>query len=201
MTRSKLTSALIIAWAALAVGSADARTDTYVFDPAHTQVEFAVKHLVVSTVKGSFDQIEGTIILNPDDISGSSVDVIIKTASVNTRHEKRDGHLKSADFLDVENHPEITFKSSAVRRKGDEYEATGTLTIRGISKQVTLPFTMNGPIKDPWGNEVLVAWIEIEINRNDFDVKWSKELDNGGLVVGDKVKIEINVEATKKTEE
>jgi polyisoprenoid-binding protein YceI len=152
---------------------------------------------VISKVRGSFDKFDGMINLDPHDVTGSSVEISIETASINTSHEKRDGHLKSDEFLDVANHPTITFKSSAITKTDKGLVAVGTLTIRGVAKEVKVPFELQGPINDPWGNELIVATLEFEINRHDFGVSWSKKLDNGGLVVSDKIKIHINVEATK----
>ena len=180
------------------VASALGHTDTYKFDTNHTQIQFKATHLVVSKVSGSFDKFEGTINLDPHNITGSSVEVSIETASINTQQAKRDGHVKSSDFLDVENNPAITFKSSGIKKKGDGHVATGTLTIRGVAKEVEITFDVQGPITDHMGRELIVVSLKFEINRHDFGVSWSKKLDSGGLVVGDKVKIDINVVAAKQ---
>lgn len=172
-------------------------TDKYTLDSAHSFIEFSVKHMLISNVKGTFDEFDATIIYDPENIGNSSVEVSISVASINTKNEKRDDHLRGDDFLDAGNHPSITFKSKKVEKKGDRYVAAGTLTIRGISKEVELPFTLNGPITNPWGQTVMGIEIEYEIDRQDYGVKWNKTMDNGGLVAGDDVKIEINLEATK----
>jgi polyisoprenoid-binding protein YceI len=180
----------------LYVGTAPA-ADKYVRDPAHSSIEFSVKHMVISNVKGSFDKFDAVIVYDPDNIESSSVDVSIDVTSVDTKDGKRDEHLRSADFLDAENHPQITFKSDKIKKSGDGYVAVGTLTIRGVSKQVELPFELNGPIVNPYGQSVIGVQIEYELSRKDFNVNWNKTLDAGGVVVGDDVKVEINLEAKK----
>jgi len=196
--RSKLviTSALA-ALVLFAVSSAAPAADKYKLDTSHSSIEFSVKHMVISNVKGSFDEFEAVINFDPDNIENSSVDVSINVASINTKDEKRDEHLRSPDFFDVANHPQITFKSDKIMKKGDGYVAVGTLTMRGVAKKIELPFQLNGPVQNPWGQTVLGIVIEYELNRKNYDVKWNKTMDNGGLVVGDDVKIEINLEAQK----
>ncbi len=168
--------------------------DEYKIDPVHSTVAFSVKHMVVNTVHGRFNDFTGTILLDEKDLSKSSVDVSIKTASINTDNAQRDGHLKSPDFLDAAKYPDITFKSSSVEKKGDGFVAHGTLTIRGVSKSVDLPFKLNGPIS-AMGGKLLGAEASLTINRQDYGVSWSKTLDGGSLVVSNDVKIDINVEA------
>jgi polyisoprenoid-binding protein YceI len=173
--------------------------DTYVVDPSHSNVGFSTKHLVISTVSGNFGQFEGTIVFDDKDITKSSVTGTIKTASINTGNADRDKHLKSADFFDVEKYPEITFKSTKVEKAGDGAKVTGSLTIRGVSKEVSFPATINGPIKDPYGNmKIGLSAGPLTINRQDYGVSWSKKMDTGGLVVSDEVKIQIDAEAAKK---
>jgi len=168
--------------------------DEYKIDPVHSAVAFSVKHMVVNTVHGRFNDYSGEIIYDDKDPSKSSVNVTIKTASINTDNGQRDGHLKSADFLDAEKHPEITFQSRSVAKTGDGFVAHGVLTIRGVSKDVDLPFKLNGPI-GVGGSNLLGAEASLTINRQDYGVSWSKALDSGGLVVANEVKIDINVEA------
>jgi polyisoprenoid-binding protein YceI len=153
--------------------------------------------MLISNVKGSFDEFDAKITYDPENIENSSVDVSISVASIDTKNEKRDDHLRSNDFFDAENHPAITFKSKKIEKKGDGYVAAGTLTIRGVSKEIELPFTLNGPVTNPWGQTVMGIEIEYEIDRKEYGVKWNKTMDNGGLVVGDEVKVEINLEVTK----
>lgn len=168
--------------------------DEYKIDPVHSPVAFSVKHMVVNTVHGRFNDYSGQILYDEKDPSKSSVNVTIKAASINTDNGQRDGHLKSADFLDVEKHPEITFQSKSVAKTGDGFVAHGVLTIRGVSKDVDLLFKLNGPIR-VGGNNLLGAEANLTINRQDYGVSWSKALDSGGLVVANEVKIDINVEA------
>lgn len=169
--------------------------DEYKIDPVHSTVAFAVKHMVVNTVHGRFNEYSGQIIYDEKDPSKSSVNVTIKAASINTDNSQRDGHLRSPDFLDAEKHPEITFQSKAIDKTKDGFVAHGVLTIRGVSKNVDLQFKLNGPIGVGGGNYLLGAEAGLTINRQDFGVSWSKALDSGGLVVANEVKIDINVEA------
>jgi polyisoprenoid-binding protein YceI len=168
--------------------------DEYKIDPVHSAVAFSVKHMVVNTVHGRFNDWSGQILYDDKDLSKSSVNVVIKTASINTDNPQRDGHLKSADFLDAQKYPEITFQSKSVEKTRDGFIAHGVLTIRGVSKNVDLPFKLNGPIS-VGGTGLLGAEASVTINRQDFGVSWSKSLDGGGLVVANDVKIDINVEA------
>lgn len=188
----------LAALAVLAVfaGTAPA-ADKYALDPSHSSIEFSVKHMVISNVKGTFDKFNAVIMYDPDNVEKSSVEVSIAVSSINTKDQKRDEHLRSPDFFDAENHAEITFKSDQVKKSGDGYVAVGTLTMRGVSKKIELPFQLNGPIVNPWGQTVIGIEIEYELDRKDYNVKWNKTMDSGGLVVGDDVKVEINLEAKK----
>ena len=168
--------------------------DQYKIDPVHSTVAFSVKHMVVNTVHGRFNDYSGQILYDEKDPSKSSVNVIIKTASINTDNGQRDGHLRSADFLDAAKHPEITFQSRSVEKTGNGFVAHGVLTIRGVSKDVDLAFKLNGPIA-VGGSNLLGAEASLTINRQDYGVSWSKALDNGGLIVANEVKIDISVEA------
>lgn len=196
MHNFKKTMILVVALVAATVQLTYA-ADKYELDLAHSSVAFSVKHMMISNVKGSFDTFSGTISYDPKNIENSSVEFSIDVSSVNTRNEKRDEHLRSADFFDAATHPEITFKSEKISRKGDGYVATGTLTMRGVSKKIDLPFVLNGPVQNPWGQTVLGVEVSHELNRKDYGLVWNKTMDNGGLVVGDDVKIEINLEAAK----
>ncbi len=185
-----------LALATLAVAPAYAQ-DTFTIDPVHSSIEFKVKHMMVSDVKGSFDTFSGTIALDPKTVENSSVEITIQSASVSTKNEKRDGHLKSADFFDVEKFPTLTFKSKKIAKKGDGWVAIGDLTIRGVTKEIELPFTLSGPVSA--GNASIIGVsAATEINRQDFGVSWNKTLDAGGVVVSDKVRIELEVEAKKQ---
>jgi polyisoprenoid-binding protein YceI len=177
----------------LVCGSAFA-ADQYKVDPVHSNVAFAVKHMVVNTVHGRFNDWSGDIVYDDKDPAKSSVNVVIKTASINTENSDRDTHLKSPDFLDVQKFPEITFQSKSVEKQGDGFVAHGVLTVHGVSKNVDLPFKINGPIKVGDSN-LLGAEASLTINRQDYGVAWSKSLAPGELVVANDVKIDINVEA------
>lgn len=196
--RKKSFSVTATLWAVLvAVVAGASAADKYTVDPVHSSVEFSVKHMVITNVKGTFDKFDAVIMYDPENIENSSVDVSIDVSSINTKDDKRDEHLRSADFLDASNHPEITFKSDAIKKKGEGYVAIGTLTIRGVSKKIELPFELNGPVTSPWGQVVLGIEAEFELNRKEYNVNWNKTLDNGGLIAGDDVKVEINLEAKK----
>jgi polyisoprenoid-binding protein YceI len=173
--------------------------DAYTIDPSHSHVGFAVKHFGVSHVRGRFDDVSGSIVYNDKDVSKSSVEITIATASIDTDHEKRDADLKGEQFLDVENHPHITFKSTRVEKTGDgEFNVVGNLTIRGVTKEASFPFSLVGPLKDPMGMTRLGAEASLKIDRQDYGVKFNKVMDNGGLLVGNTVKIDLSVEATKR---
>lgn len=181
------------------VGESRAEAAAYAIDPDHSQVIFKVKHMGISTVTGRFDLIEGSYSFDDADISKSSVETTITTASVNTNKQKRDDHLKSPDFLDVAKNPTITFKSKEVKKgNGDDFIIVGDLTINGVTKQVELDAEYGGKAQDPMGNERTAFTAETKIDRKDFGITWNKTLDSGGLVVGDDVKIELEVEGIRK---
>lgn len=171
--------------------------DTYTIDRSHSSVQFIVRHLVVTKVKGEFNEYTGTILYDDKDITKSSVEVTIKATSIDTKDAKRDDHLRSPDFFDVAKFPEVTFKSKRIEKAGDGYAAVGDLTMHGVTKEIRIPFTIAGVITDPWGNTRLGLSAETAINRQDYGVSWSKKLDNGGLVAGDDVTIELEIEAVK----
>ena len=172
--------------------------DQYAVDPAHTAVGFAVQHLVISTVKGSFPEVSGDIFYDEADVTKSSVKVTIQASSINTNNPDRDKHLKSADFLDATQYPTLVFQSAKVEKQGDSYLCVGNLTIHGVTKEVSIPFEIAGKVKDPWGKTSIGIEGSLTINRHDYGVSWNKTMDNGGVVVGDKVKISLNVEAVLK---
>jgi polyisoprenoid-binding protein YceI len=170
---------------------------TWSIDTAHSSVEFVVRHLMMAKVRGSFTDFSGTIEIgaSPED---SSVDVAIQVASVSTRDAQRDGHLTSADFFDAETHPTITFRSTAVRDQGgNRYAVEGDLTLLGTTKPVTLDLTYQGTARDPWGNDKAVFSAETEVDREEWGLTWNQALETGGVLVGKKAKIEIEVEAVK----
>lgn len=172
---------------------------SYVLDPAHSHAEFAVRHMMFATVKGHFSHLEGDIELNPPDLSTAVITGRIATASVETRDATRDGHLRSADFFDAENHPFITFASRTIAAVGsDRYEITGDLTIRGITRGVKLDARLDGVGRDPWGQERLAFSGSTSINRKDFGLTWNVALEAGGFLVGDEVRLNIQVQAIRK---
>ncbi len=171
-------------------------------DPAHTSAQFAVRHLMVSTVRGEFGKVSGTVNLDEQDPSKSSLEATVDTASINTRVEKRDQHLKSPDFLDVAKYPTMTFKSKKIEKVSDtKFKVTGDLTLHGVTKEVVLDVEGSPKaFKDPSGNLRVGGVATTKINRQDFSVQWNKALETGGVVAGDEVAITIDVELTKKAE-
>lgn len=172
---------------------------TWTIDPAHSEVGFSVRHLMVSKVRGTFDTFTGTITI-AEDPAQSSVTAEVDMTSINTRDETRDGHLRTADFFDVEAHPKMTFTSTSVAPDGSDYKVTGDLTLKGVTKPVELSLEFNGTSSDPWGGTRAGLSAETEINRGDFGVDISMPLDGGGVVVGDKVKVALEIEAVLRAD-
>jgi len=170
----------------------------WVIDVAHSEIQFKVRHMVISTVTGYFRKFEGGFQMNGEDFSTARIWFKADINSVDTNSDQRDGHLKSADFFDAENHPEMSFMSTAVHSKGgNQYDVTGNLTLRGVSKEVTLHVEHNGTLVDPWGLTRSGYHISGSINRKEFGLEWSAVTEAGGLVVSDDVKLYINAELTK----
>jgi polyisoprenoid-binding protein YceI len=168
---------------------------TWTIDTAHSSVEFIVRHLMVAKVRGRFSEFSGTVHVG-DTPEASSVEVEISPASITTGDSQRDGHLQSADFFDVEHYPTIAFRSIGVRSiKGERYEVDGELTVHGESKAVTLDLEYQGSITDPFGNDKAVFSASAEIDREDWGLSWNQALETGGVLVGKKARIEIEVEA------
>ena len=173
-----------------------ASADTYKIDKGHTSITYSVRHMVISNVKGRFDDFEGTIVYNKTDMSKSSVNITIEVASQTTDNEDRDKHLATDEFFDTENFPTITFVSKHVEKSDDGFIAHGELTIHGITQHVHLPFVVNGPITDPWGNQRIGAEATIKLDRRKFGMtQWTDTLEGGGLLVGNDIKVEIELEA------
>ena len=195
----RLALALAIVCAATSAGHA---ASNWEIDPAHTSAQFAVKHLMVSTVRGTTGAVTGTAVFDEADISKSSVQATIDVAGVDTREPKRDAHLKSPEFLDAAKFPTITFKSKQVAAVApDRFKITGDLTIRGVTKEVTLDVEGTPkPLNDPFGKVRIGGSARARINRQDFGVNFSKTMDNGGLVVGNDVDVTIDVELVKKAQ-
>jgi len=172
--------------------------ETFDIDTSHSNVGFTVRHMVVAKVSGEFKKYSGTIIYDAKDVAKSSVDVTIKVASIDTEHEGRDNHLRSADFFNAATDSLITFVSKKIKKKGKGYIATGDFTLRGVTKEIELPFTILGTIKDQRGNTRLGIEAKTTINRFDYGVKWASALEGGNLVVGKDVDINLTLEAKTK---
>lgn len=169
-------------------------TRTYTIDPAHSEVLFAVRHLMIAKVRGHFTGLLGSVTLGAGDIP-AAVEAVIDAASVSTRDETRDAHLRSADFLDVANYPQLTFRSTAITGSGPAFTIEGDLTIRGTTKSVTLTASVGGHTADPWGNDRVAYSATTRIVRSDFGVSFNAPLETGGVIVSDEVDITLDVEA------
>ena len=168
-------------------------------DSAHSQADFAVRHMMISTVKGTFEKVSGTVTGDPSDLANAKVDIRLDTSSVSTRDQQRDGHLKSQDFFYVEKYPEMKFVSKRITKKGkNEIEVTGDLTIRDVTKEVQLSGTIEGPIKDPYGFDRYGVSAEGTMDRSQWGLKWNSVMETGGVMVGDRVKISVNLEIVRK---
>ena len=177
----------------------DATTAVYQIDPAHSTIGFAVRHLMINNVLGRFNEFAGKLNYHAADITRSSVEFTAKTASVDTGVARRDNHLRTPDFFDVQQYPEMTFKSSKVERKGkDAYVVHGTFTLHGVSKEIAIPFKLFGPIKDPQGKQRLGIEAGLTINRQDYGIKYNSVVDGVGLAVGNEVQITLLLEAIKQ---
>jgi polyisoprenoid-binding protein YceI len=187
-----------LAVAAFLVTASSLFAETFNVDKAHSEATFQVRHMM-SKVSGRFDDFSGKINADRANPAASSVEFTMKTASINTGNADRDKDLRSANFFDAEKNPEITFKSTKIvaSKKKDLYEVTGDLTMHGVTKRVTLPVEFNGFGKDPWGGERAGFSLTTTLNRKDYGVNWNKALDNGGVLLGDDVTININIEAAK----
>ncbi len=176
-----------------------AHADTWQIDSSHTNVEFTVRHMMISNVKGQFQKTTGTITANGNDAASAKIDVTIDASSIETRVERRDAHLKSPDFLDVAKYPTITFKSTNVEAEGpNKWKVTGDLTLHGVTKQVVLDVDGSGPPVQVMGHTRAGASATTKIKRADFGLTWNKALEAGGVLVGDEVEISIDVEAVKQ---
>jgi polyisoprenoid-binding protein YceI len=173
-------------------------TGEYTIDPTHTRIGFVARHAMVTKVRGSFNEFSGTAKIDGDNPAGSSVEVKIAANSIDTRNADRDAHLRSNDFLAMDEHPEITFVSTSIARTGDSgFDVTGDLTIKGITKSVTIPFEFEGTAQDPFGNTRIGFEGSTTINRKDFGVTWNAALETGGVLVSEKVTLEFEVSAIK----
>jgi polyisoprenoid-binding protein YceI len=185
--------------AAILVAASAFAAESFVVDKAHSEADFQVRHLV-SRVSGKFDDFSGTInIVDRANAPASSVEFTIKTTSIDTGNENRDKDLRSANFFEVDKFPEISFKSTSIKPSGkkDVYDVTGTFTMHGVTKTITIPVEFLGFIKDPWGGERAGFSTHITLNRKDYGINWNKMLDNGGTLLSDDVDITVNIEAAK----
>ena len=181
-------------WFPLVVHAEPARWNV---DPEHSTIEFRVTHMVVSKTTGRFTDYAGFIDMDAEAGTVTAIEATIKAGSVNTNHEKRDTHIRNADFLDVEQYPTMTFKMKSYKKTAENFTAVGDFTLRGATKEITLVGRYNGTTKDPWGNTRAGFSVEGKLNRKDFGLVWNKTLDSGGLIVGDEVQIRLDIECIK----
>jgi polyisoprenoid-binding protein YceI len=168
------------------------------FDPAHSSIRFAVDHMVISEVEGQFSTYEGSVIATKEDFSDAKINFVIDVNSVDTDNEKRDGHLKSADFFETEKYPKMTFVSTSVEKIADgKYNLKGKLTLHGVTKEISLAMTYGGTVKDPWGNTKAGLKVTGVINRTDFGLKYNSILEAGSMLIGEEVTITCKVELVK----
>ena len=173
-------------------------TGTYTIDPTHSRIGFVARHAMVTKVRGSFNEFDGTGSFDAENPAGSQLHLTIQAASIDTRNADRDGHLRSNDFFDMETYPEIAFASTAVERTADdEYTVTGDLTIKGVTKPVTIEFEYSGSTVDPYGNTRIGLEGKATVNRKDWGITWNAALEAGGVLVGDKVSLEFEVSAIR----
>ena len=172
-------------------------TTAWKIDPAHTLVEFSAKHMMITTVKGRITDVEGTIFTDEKDPKKSSVEATLKGASIDTRNDQRDQHLRSGDFLNVDQFPEIRFGSTRITGDGERFKLTGVLTIRDVTREVTLDVEFGGKNRDPWGGDRVGFSASGKIDRRDFGLTWNQALETGGVLVANDIKIDIDVQAVK----
>ena len=177
-----------------------ALTGSYAIDTAHSRIGFVARHAMVTKVRGAFNEIEGAAVLDGTDPGKSSVNVTLKVASIDTRNEQRDNHLRTNDFLDAEAHPEITFASTAIKHVGGtDFKVTGDLTIKGVTKSITIPLELTGAATDPFGNERIGFEGSTDILRSEFGVTYNAVLETGGVLVSDKITLEFEISAIKQS--
>ena len=173
-------------------------TGTYALDPAHSRIGFVARHAMVTKVRGAFNEFEGTATLDGANPANSSAQVTISTASIDTRNAQRDGHLRSNDFLAMDEYPQITFVSTGARQVDDStFELTGDLTIKGVTNPITIPFSFEGAAKDPFGNLRVGFEGAVTINRKDYGITWNAALETGGVLVSEKVTLEFELSLVK----
>ena len=171
----------------------------WAIDTAHSGVDFTVRHMMFAKVKGSFNSFDAQIEADPEDLTSASIAFTVDTASVDTNNGDRDAHLRSADFFDVENHPKITFQSTKIVKTGDgDYDVTGDVTLRGVTRSEVFKVSFGGTGKDPWGNEKAGFSAAGTIKRSDYGLTWNAALETGGVLVGDEIKISLDIQAAKQ---
>ena len=170
---------------------------TFQIDPTHSSIEFSIRHLVIAKVRGRFAKFSGKIELDDGDVNRSAVTAEIDAASIHTNDEKRDAHLRAADFLDVEKFPKITFASKRIEKLGGELRMTGALTIHGVTRDAVLEVEQLGALKDPWGNQRVAFSAKGTIDRKEYGLQWNQVLDTGGFAIGDKLEVTLDVQAVK----
>lgn len=171
----------------------------WAIDTAHSSIDFSVKHMMIAKVKGTFHKFDASIEADPTDLTTADIKFSVDVSSIDTRNSDRDAHLRSADFFDAETYPTLTFHSTNIVKTGDdEYNVTGDLTIRGVTRSETFSVTFEGQGKDPWGNEKVGFSAEGKINRSDYGLTWNAALETGGVLVGDQIKISLQIEAAKE---
>lgn len=179
--------------------STNTLTGNYAIDTAHSRIGFSARHAMVTKVRGSFAEFEGFGYFDEENPANSRVELDIKVASINTGNPDRDNHLRTNDFLAVDQYPEITYRSTAVERQdADTYRVTGDLTVRGVTRPVTIDFTFTGNVIDPWGNQRIGFEGRTQINRKDYGVSWNAPLEAGGVLVSDKIELDFDISAVKK---
>lgn len=168
-------------------------------DPSHSSIEFSVRHMMITNVKGSFNEFSASIEADPSDLTTAAIEFSVNVASIDTRNKDRDAHLTSADFFNIESYPNISFKSTNILKTDEgEYAVTGDLTINDVTRSETFTAIFEGQGKDPWGNEVVGFSGEGKINRSDYGLTWNAALETGGVLIGDAIKFSIQIEATKE---
>ncbi len=192
----RLWCSLVVAVSVL-LGAGAVWSAQYEIDTAHSSLGFAVKHMMVSTTTGTFDDYQGAIAYDPNDVAAFKADITIQAKSINTRQSKRDEHLRTADFFDTEKFPTITFAGKKLTKEGDKAVMTGDLTMKGVTKEVSIPVEISGPVNGMMGPIIGISG-SFTLNRQDYGIQYNKALDNGGLALSNDVRVDINIEALQK---
>ncbi len=173
---------------------------TWAVDTTHSSIDFTIRHMMIAKVKGTFHTFEAAIVADPEDLTTASIRFSVDVASIDTRNADRDGHLRSADFFDAEAHPKMTFEATRIAKKGEGlYAVTGDFTLHGVTRSETFAVTYEGGGKDPWGNERVGFSVEGAIKRSDYGLTYNAALETGGVLIGDEVKVHLEIEALKQS--